>query len=62
MSSQVADLLVGPYPPYNPLHEYTVRLSIGEVAPQQLTFSYNDCGCGDNSGSLQVSLALPCET
>jgi len=60
-STLVNDLLVDPYPDYNPLHIYTVRLALGENAPDRLAFSIPDCGCFDNSGSFELAIEVPCE-
>ncbi len=39
---------------------HTVQLDLGDGPPDQLVFGIHDCGCGDNSGELIVTIeALP---
>ena len=50
-----SDLLVSPYPAYNPLHTYTVVLDVGPL-PDRIAFGLSDCGCFDNSGTWTISI------
>jgi hypothetical protein len=56
-SHQVASLLVGAYPAFNPLHTYTVVLDLGSGAPERIQFAYGDCGCNDNAGSWSLTMS-----
>ena len=55
-SHRVSDILVGPYPAYDPSHTYTVELDLGTAIAVPLHFGIYDCGCGDNSGELTVTI------
>src|SRR2546426_5295066 len=46
-SHRVSDILVGPYPAYDPSHTYTVELDLGTAIAVPLHFGIYDCGCGD---------------
>jgi hypothetical protein len=52
----VGQSLVGPYPPFNPDHEYTVQIDLGGASAEPITFGGADCGCGDNSGGWVVTI------
>ncbi len=56
-SHRVANILVGGYPAFNPLHSYTVTLDLGSAAPDRINFAYGDCGCYDNAGSYSLTIA-----
>lgn len=60
-SHRVADVIVGPYPAFNPTHVYTVTIDLGGAAADRLHFGMADCGCSDNSGtwSIDVMSAAP---
>jgi hypothetical protein len=60
-SHRVADVLVGPYPAFDPTHVYTVTINLGGAAADRLNFGMSDCGCSDNSGmwSIDVTSAAP---
>jgi hypothetical protein len=56
-SHRIPPLLVGAYPSFNPSHTYTVRLDLGQAAPDRINFAYGDCGCSDNAGSYTLTIA-----
>jgi hypothetical protein len=60
-SHRVADVLVGPYPAFNPTHVYSVTIDLGGAPADRLHFGMSDCGCSDNSGSwsIDVTSAAP---
>jgi hypothetical protein len=53
---QVASLLVGSYPAFDPSHAYSVVLDLGGGPATRLTFGFWDCGCSDNSGVFTVTI------
>jgi len=55
-SHRVSDILVGPYPAYDPSPTYTVQLDLVTAIAAPLHFGISDCGCGDNSGELTVTI------
>jgi hypothetical protein len=55
-SHAVSDVLVGPYPAFDPSHVYTVTLDLGAAPAEQLNFAPFDCGCFDNSGQFTVTI------
>jgi hypothetical protein len=59
-SHPVPELVVGPYPSFNPTHEYTLTLDLGQAPAERLNFAIADCGCGDNSGTFTVKIAPGC--
>jgi hypothetical protein len=56
-SHPVSGILVGSYPPFNSNHVYTVQLDLGAAPAEVLNFGYADCGCGDNAGGYDLSIA-----
>jgi hypothetical protein len=55
-SYRVQPLLVDGYPAFDPSHTYTVRLDLGQAAPDRINFAYGDCGCFDNAGSYTLTI------
>jgi len=51
----VRNILLGPFPDFNPAHEYTVLADLGPI-PNPVAFGIADCGCGDNAGELTVTI------
>ncbi len=55
-SHQIANVLLGPYPAFNPSHSYAVLVDFGST-PETINFAFGDCGCGDNAGSYDLTLS-----
>jgi hypothetical protein len=55
-SHRFADLLTGPYPEFDPGHEYTVEIDLGSAPAERLNFGIHDCGCDDNSGAFTFTV------
>ena len=60
-SEAVSSHLLEASPSFNPSHEYSVTLDLGEAAADRLSFGISDCGCFDNTGELVVTVepAIP---
>jgi WD40 repeat protein len=56
VGNDAANFLVGPLPPYNPAHEYTLVLDTRLSSPGHLHFGVSDGGFNDNTGAYTITV------
>ena len=57
VGNDARNFLVGPLPPYNPAHDYTVVLNTRLSSPGYLHFGVSDAGFSDNTGAYIITVS-----